>query len=431
MDTTKLYDEYMITSMVPAFTPIVVEKAEGCTYTGADGKQFLDCFSGIAVTNAGNNHPKVVAAAKAQIDQMVHCCTYVYYNPRAAELCKVLADITPGKLKKSFLANSGAEALEGAMRLAKQHTGRKEVVALTHSFHGRSYATLSITGNWARKKGGGPYMPGVSFAPAPYSYRCQFGSTNQEECAQAHAEALRYTLKYHTYGDVAAFIAEPLLGEGGIIIPPDNYFKYVKEVLDEHGILFICDEVQSGFGRSGKLFAIEHYGVEPEIMTLAKGIADGFPLSAFIAREPISEAFKPGDHLSTYGGSPVSCAAAMANIEVLQDEGLIENAAARGEQIMNRLRAFGEGNKLVGEVRGKGLMIGIELVLDKQDKTPAPDQTKVVRTHCREQSNVLVGAGGSFANTVRLQPPCSLSEDEADRACEAIEKALTEVAKDA
>lgn len=429
MDAKQLYEKYMITSMVPAFVPIVVEEAHGCTYVGADGAEFLDCFAGIAVTNAGNGHPKVVAAAKAQMDKLVHCCTYVYYNPRAAELCKVLADITPGKLQKSFLSNSGAEAIEGALRLAKQHTGRKEIVALTHSFHGRSYATLSITGNWARKKGGGPYMPGVSFAPAPYSYRCPFGTTSEEDCAQASAEALKYTLKYHTYGDVAAFISEPLLGEGGILVPPANYLKYVKQILDEAGILYICDEVQSGFGRTGKLFAVEHYGVEPDIMTMAKGIADGFPISAFIAREPVSEAFKPGDHLSTFGGSPVSCAAAIANVEVLKEEKLVENSAARGEQIMGRLKKFAEGCKLVGEVRGKGLMIGIELVTDKKDKTPAADQTAAVRKMLREKHNILVGAGGSWNNVIRLQPPCCLTEDEADRVGTAMEQTLAEVAK--
>ncbi|KKL69321.1 hypothetical protein LCGC14_2116120, partial [marine sediment metagenome] len=284
--------------------------------TAADGEEYLDCFAGIAVANAGHGHPKVLAAAAKQMAELVHCCTYIYYSPRAGEMCKALADITPGALKKSFLANSGAEAIEGALRLAKQHTGRKEIVALTHSFHGRSYATLSITGNWARKKGGGPYMPGVTFAPAPYPYRCPFGSNTPEQCGQRSAEYLADILRYYTYGDVAAFIAEPVLGEGGIIVPPDNYFKLVKEILADNGILFICYKVQTGFGRTGKMFAIEHYGVEPDIMCMAKGIADGFPLSAFTVTDEIAEAFAPGDHLSTFGGNPVSCAAGLANIQV-------------------------------------------------------------------------------------------------------------------
>jgi len=425
MDARQLYDEYMITSMVAGFEPVVVERAAGCTYTDADGTEYLDCFAGIAVTNAGHGHPAVLAAAKAQMDQLVHCCTYVYYSPRAAELCKLLADVTPGKLRKSFLANSGAEALEGAMRLAKQHTKRREVVALTHSFHGRSYATLSITGNWARKKGGGPYMPGVAFAPAPYCYRCPLNCDGPETCGMACAQAVDETIRYHTSGDVAAYIAEPVMGEGGIIAPPDGYFKAVKQILDDRGALFICDEVQSGFGRTGKLFAIEHYDVKPQIMCMAKGIADGFPLSAFIAEPDVAEAFAPGDHLSTFGGSPISCAAAMANIEVLTGEKLVENSAARGEQIMTRMRQAAAEATLIGDVRGKGLMIGIELVADRASKEPAADQAKLVRRLARE-AGVLVGVGGTFGNVVRVQPPLVMTEAEADRVCETLTGAIAQ-----
>jgi len=427
MDVRQLYDEYMITSMVAGFQPVVVERAAGCTCTGADGREYLDCFSGIAVVNAGHGHPRVLAAAKKQMDALVHCCTYVYYNPRAAELCRKLADVTPGALRKSFLANSGAEALEGAMRLAKQHTGRRELLALTHSFHGRTYATLSISGNWARKKGAGPYMPGVAFAPAPYPYRCPFDSPTDEECAARCAEHLETVLRYHTSGDVAAFIAEPILGEGGIIVPPESYFRLVKEILDDHGILFVCDEVQSGFGRSGSLFAIEQYGVEPDILCMAKGIADGFPLSAFITTDEIADAFTPGDHLSTFGGNPVSCAAALANIDVLLEEDLPANAAARGEQIMRRLREVQETCGLIGQVRGKGLMIGVELVTDRLAKTPAPEEARRVRALALE-AGVLVGVGGSFGNVVRIQPPLVLTADQADHACDVLARAIAAVA---
>src|SRR5262249_30700718 len=209
------------------------------------------------------------------------------------------------------------------------------------------------------KKGSGPYLSGVAFAPAPYFYRDPFKSRTPDDCAAACAEAIEEAIRSQTSGDVAAFIAEPVLGEGGIIVPPDNYFKYAKAVCDKHGILFICDEVQSGFGRTGKMFAIEHYGVEPEIMASAKGIADGFPLGAFTARADVGGAFKPGDHLSTFGGNPISCAAALANIEVMLEEQLPENAATRGAHIMKRLQDV--KSPLIGEVRGKGLMIGVEL----------------------------------------------------------------------
>lgn len=425
MDTKQLYDQYMITSMVAAFQPVVVERASGCTFYGADGKEYLDCFSGIAVTNAGHGHPKVLAAAREQMEKLVHCCTYVYYNPRAGELAKVLADISPGRLQKSFLGNSGAEAVEGAMRLAKQFTKRKEVVALSMSFHGRTVGTLSITGNRGRKKGSGPYLSGIAFAPAPYCYRCPF-RLEYPSCGVACAEYVDDVIKYHTAGDVACFIAEPVMGEGGIIPPPPEYFKIAVDVVHNDGGLFIADEVQSGFGRCGKLFAIEHYDVEPDIMCLAKGIADGFPVSAFIAPSNIADAFTPGDHLSTFGGNPICCAAAMANIEVLQEEKLPEKAAELGEQVMARLNEFKEKCKLVGDVRGKGLMIGIELVKDA-DKTPAAEEAKKVRQLCLD-SGVLVGVGGALANVVRLQPPLVISGDQLNQAADVLEKALTEVA---
>ena len=426
MRTKELYDEFLITSMVPSFEPIEIASSSGATVVGTDGKEYLDCFSGISVVNAGHGHPRVVAAAREQMEKLIHCCTYAYYSPRAGELAKRLAEITPGRLQKTFLANSGAEAIEGALRLAKQFTGKRELVALTHSFHGRTNATLSITGNKGRKKGGGPYMTGVSFAPAPYAYRCPFGSQNDAECAARSAEYLREVLRYQTSGDVAAFIAEPVLGEGGIIVPHESYFKYVKEILDEEGILFIDDEVQSGFGRTGRLFAIEHYGVEPDILTSAKGIADGFPISGFTARADVGDAFAPGDHLSTFGGNPVSCAAALANIEVMLDEELPENATNRGTQILSRFAELKERCALIGDVRGKGLMIGLELVSDSE-KTPAAAQAVQVRSLCRE-SGIMVGVGGSFGNVVRIQPPLVITEEDANRICSTVEKACLEVA---
>lgn len=425
MITKELYDQYMITTMVAGFEPVEVERAQGTTITGSDGKTYLDCFSGISVVNAGHNHPKVIAAAKAQMDKLVHCCTYVYYNPPAGRLAKRLAEITPGRLQKTFFSNSGAEAVEGAMRLAKQFTGKKELIALTHSFHGRTAGTLSVTGNVERKRRSGPYLSGVAFVPAPYTYRCPFKTKTAEDCAAACAEAIEEAIRCQTSGDVAAFIAESVLGEGGIIVPPDNYFKYARAVCDKHGILFICDEVQSGFGRCGKMFAIEDYGVEPDILCMAKGIADGFPLGAFTARPDVADAFKPGDHLSTFGGNPVSCAAALANIEVLLEEKLPQNAAARGAQILKRLQKVAEQNPLIGEVRGKGLMIGVELVKDKQ-KTPAAAETREVRRLCRE-AGVLVGAGGLFANVIRIQPPLTLSAAEADRICDVVSEAVKKV----
>ena len=426
MDAKELYDEFMITGMVAGFEPIVVEKASGCTVTGADGKEYLDCFSGIAVCNAGHGHPKVIAAAKEQMEKLVHCCTYVYYSPRPAEFAKRLAEVTPGRLQKSFLGNSGAEAIEGAMRIAKQYTNRKEIVCLTMSFHGRTAGTLSITGNRGRKKGAGPYLSGIAFAPAPYCYRCPLSLT-YPDCGCACAEFMDHVLKYQTAGDVAAFVVESLLGEGGILVPPPEYFKIVFDIVRKDGGICICDEVQSGFGRTGKFFGIQHYGVEPEIMCMAKGIADGFPLGAFTVTPEIADAFTPGDHLSTFGGNPVSCAAGLANIDVMLSEKLPENAAARGEQIMARLNPLKDKCKLIGDVRGKGLMIGIELVKDA-DKTPAAAEAKEVRARCRE-NNLLIGVGGVLANVLRLQPPLTMTAAEADKALDVFEEAVLAIAK--
>lgn len=425
MQTKQHYDEYLITSMVAGFEPVEVDKARGCSMFGRDGREYLDCFSGIAVTNAGHNHPKVIAAAKAQMDRLVHCCTYVYYSPRAGELAKKLAEITTGRLQKSFFGSGGAEAIEGALRLAKQFTKRKELVALTQSFHGRSVGTLSVTGNRARKKGAGPYLSGVAFAPAPYCYRCPF-RLRYPGCGTACAHYLDDVLRYQTAGDVAAFIAEPVMGEGGIIVPPPDYFRIAVEIIRKDGGLFIADEVQSGFARTGKMFAIEHYGVEPDIMCMAKGIADGFPLSAFITRSDIAGAFTPGDHLSTFGGNPVSCAAALANIDVMQSEKLPENATRRGVQIMKRLHALKEKCRLIGDVRGLGLMIGLELVKNPADKEPAVAEAKKVRAACRE-AGVLVGLGGSLGNVIRIQPPCTMSEKQADQVCDVLEKVFGQV----
>lgn len=425
MDTKAQYQEYMLPVAAKGVEPIVVASAKGRTVTDAAGKEYLDCFSGISVVNAGHNHPKILAAARAQMEKLVHACSYVYQVPAVGELAEQLAKATPGALKKSFFGNSGAEAIEGAMRLAKQATGRHEIVALGYSFHGRTLGTLSVTGNMGRKKNNGPYMSGVAFGPTPYCYRCPF-KQEPGSCDLACATQLKETVKQQTSGDVAAFLAESVLGEGGILVPPPGYFKAAVSIFHEQGALFIADEVQSGFGRTGKLFAIEHYDVVPDIMAMAKGIANGFPLGAFIAREPVSEAMQPGDHLSTFGGNPISCAAAVANLEVMKEEKLVENSAARGEQLLARLRTLQEKHPKIGDVRGLGLMIGIELVRDRKTKEPADKEAKEIRARLRE-AGVLVGVGGVFGNVVRLQPPLSITAEECDRAVAAFERALAGV----
>jgi 4-aminobutyrate aminotransferase/(S)-3-amino-2-methylpropionate transaminase len=423
------YKDYVMTGFVKSVAPIVIEKASGAVVTDVDGREYLDCFAGISVVNAGHCNPEVAAAAKAQIDKLIHCASYLYHAQPVADLAEQMAQIAPGKnLKKSFFGNGGAEAIEGALKLARLFTGRHEFISLYASFHGRSWGALSITGNYGRKRKGGPYAPGVSFAPAPYAYRSLWPN-DPEECARQCAHAIDEVVRFATSNDVAAFIAEPIMGEGGIIVPPANYFKEVKKVLDHYGILFIADEVQSGFGRTGKMFAIEYYGVEPDILVTAKGIADGFPLSAFTVRPEIADAYKPGDHLSTFGGNPVSCAAALANIAFMQRENLPGRAAETGNYTLTKLRELQNNNAMIGDVRGAGLMIGVELIKDA-GKTPATSEAEALRDACLK-NGLLVGVGGVYGNVIRFQPPLVITTQQIDRALDIFAHALSAVSSPA
>ena len=423
-DTIQKYRDYVMTGFVKSVAPIVIETASGAVITDVNGREYLDCFAGISVVNACHCNPQVIAAAKAQMDKLIHGSSYLYHVQPVADLAEKIAHIAPRGLTKTFFGNGGAEAIEGALKLARLYTGKHEFVALQTSFHGRSFGALSVTGNMGRKKRGGPYGTGVAFAPAPYVYRSQWPN-DPEECGRQCARVIEDIIRFATSGDVAAFIAEPILGEGGIIVPPLNYFKEVKKVLDQHGILFIADEVQSGFARTGKMFAIEHYGVTPDILVTAKGIADGFPLSAFTTRPEIAAAYKPGDHLSTFGGNPVCCAAALANIAFMESEQLAARATETGEYAMAKLRDLQRQYPLIGEVRGLGLMIGVELVKDEK-LTPAALEAEAIRDSLLRQG-VLVGVGGAYGNVVRFQPPLVITRMQIDQAIAAFGKALAEV----
>jgi 4-aminobutyrate aminotransferase len=406
--------------------PVVVMEGRGAIVRDIQGREYIDCYAGIAVVNAGHCHPKIVEAVKRQVERLIHCCSYVYHNTPTAELAERLAEITPKGLEKTFFGNSGAEANECAMKLARKYTKRHELVAIECSFHGRTLGTLSVTGQSRRRRYDmGPYLSGVAFTPVPYCYRCPF-EKEYPDCDLLCARRLRDVIEYHTSRCVAAFIAEPVMGKGGIIPPPDEYFKVVKEILDEYDILLIVDEVQSGFGRTGKMFAIEHYGVEPDIMTMGKGIAAGMPLSACIARPEIGDAFEPGDHLSTFGGNPISCAAALANLEVFKEEGLPQQAVEKGDYTLKRLREMMEEHPLIGDVRGRGLMIGVELVRDRDEKTPAVQEAKRVRAESREKG-ILLGLGGVKGCTIRFQPPLVITHEQLDKALTVFEEVLSVV----
>ncbi|HUZ89448.1 MAG TPA: aspartate aminotransferase family protein [Candidatus Acidoferrales bacterium] len=420
LSTAEKYNQFVTLSPIGQVEDLTVVGARAAHLLGADGRTYIDCFAGVSVMNVGHSQDAILAAAQEQMQRLVHCGSYLYRVPVVADLAEQLARISPGRLRKSFFTNSGAEANEMALRLAKAATGKSEFIALQAGFHGRTNATLSVTGNASRRRRGTPYLPGVAFAPAPYEYRCRFC---RGDCNLACADAVEDVITMQTSGEVAAMLAEPVLGEGGLIVPHPGYFRRLKQILDLHQILLVVDEVQTGFGRTGRMFGIEHYGVEPQIMTVAKAMAGGFPLGAAIAEPAIADSLRPGEHFSTFGGNPVSCAAGLATIEVLESQQLPAQAADTGSWLMDQLRELAARHESVGEVRGLGLMVALELVKDRTGKEPDAAAAIRVRAACREQG-VLVGVGGLYGNVVRLQPPLIISRGELDLVLESLDAAL-------
>lgn len=426
----QMHKNYIMPCMPPK-EPLVIVKGKGCYVEDTDGKKYLDCFAGIAVANLGHCHPKVVNAIQEQATKLHHCSN-LYYTVPMAKLVEKLADVTPEDLKKSFLCNSGAEAVEGSIKLAKKYAFKKgklgsEVISLDCSFHGRTALTLTLTGRKKYKSGLGGFanVPGILHAPAPYCYRCPM-NLKYPECDIHCAKILEDVIECRTTGDVAAFILEPVMGEGGIMVPPPEYLPETCKICKDHDILFIADEVQSGFGRCGKMFAVEIWDIQPDIMTMAKGIASGMPIAAFIAKENIANAFEEGDHFSTYGGNPVVCAAALANIKIMVEEKIPERVEKIGGYLMEELQDLAKTHKVVGDIRGKGLMVGMELVKDRSKKTPAVDETRRVREEARKQG-VLVGSGGIKKNVLRFEPPLIISEDQIDVLVNVLDTSLQKI----
>ncbi|HEY9854266.1 MAG TPA: aspartate aminotransferase family protein, partial [Stenomitos sp.] len=363
------------------------------------GKEYLDLFAGICTVSVGHSNPKVTERVVQQAQTLQHTST-VFLSQGIVELAERLARITPGRLQKSFLTNSGTEANEAAILMAKNHTGRTEIIALRHAYHGRSYLAGSLTAQSSYRVDLTP-VPGISFAPNPYCYRCPFGK-EPGSCAMECAKAVEDVIQTQTSGAPAVMIAEPIQGVGGIITPPKDYFPEVKRILEKYGVLFISDEVQTGFGRTGgKWFGIEHWGVEPDLMTMAKGIANGYPAGAAIARAEVADSLQRGT-INTFGGNPISSEAALATIDYLEEHRLMDNAKEVGGYFKDRLMELAETYPIVGEVRGMGLMLGVELVKDKQTKEPAPDFANRV-LDLTQEAGIVIGKGGIHGNTLRLQ----------------------------
>ncbi len=412
----------------PSYTrgyPLVIERGSGATVEDVDGNVFLDCAAGIAVNSTGHSHPDVVRAITVQAEKFLHMSgTDFYYEPqvRLAEELAAIAPIRGGV--RSFFGNSGTEAVEACLKLSRYATGRQNIVAFLGAFHGRSMGSLAVTASKAiQRRGFGPMLPGVYHAPYADCYRCPLGFT-PDTCAAECLDFIDHQLFVHLVSpdEVAAIIVEPIQGEGGYIVAPDQFLQRLRELTRHHGILLVTDEVQSGMGRSGKMFAIEFSGVEPDVMAIAKGIASGLPLGVAVARAGLM-AWPPGAHASTFGGNPVSCAAALATITLLKDR-LVANAADVGGHLMNGLKGLMDEHALIGDVRGRGLMVGVELVRDRKTKERATDERDAVVTAAFMRGLLILGAG---KNAVRFSPPLVLTREEADVAVRIFDEALTEV----
>lgn len=409
----------------PSYTrtyPLVAARGEGAIVEDVDGNRFLDFNSGIAVVASGHCHPRVVEAIQQQAARLIHMSGTDFYYGEMVALAEKLAEIAPGGVpRRVSFGNSGAEAIEGSIKVARYATGRDKLIAFLGSFHGRTLGALALTARRAvQREGFGPLMPGVVHAPYPYCYRCQFGK-EPEGCAVECVSHIENTLlkTISPAHETAAIVIEPVQGEGGYIVPPKKFFDELARVAAQNGILLIFDEVQSGMGRTGKMWAAEHFDAVPDIFAIAKGIASGLPLGATVARADLMT-WPPGAHASTFGGNPVACAAALVTIELLQDE-LIDNAARMGAYIRDRMRDWPARFSIVGDVRGLGLMIGIELVHNQKTKEKAPDVRDRVVMQAFEHGLLVLGAGDS---TIRLSPPLLITRDQCDFAIDTLEACL-------
>jgi 4-aminobutyrate aminotransferase len=409
----------------PSYTrgyPLVAERGEGCIIEDVDGNRFLDFNAGIAVVATGHCHPKVVDAIQKQAARLIHMSGTDYYYRGFVDLAEKLAEIAPGDgPRRVAFGNSGTEAVEAAIKLARYHTARDKFIAFTGAFHGRTMGALSFTASKAvQRRGFGPLVPGVYHTPYAYCYRCAYGKSPDAcavECVKVIEDQLVKTIL--PAQEVAAIVVEPVQGEGGYVVPPAKFLEELARVAKNIGALLVFDEVQCGMGRTGKMWASEHFGVVPDIFAVAKGIASGMPLGATVARAEIMN-WPPGAHASTFGGNPVSCAAALVTIELLEQE-LIDNAARIGAHMMNRMRDWPKRFPAVGDVRGLGLMIGVELVRDQATREPAPVLRDRIVQEAFERGLLILGAG---PNSIRLSPPLTITKDQSCFALDTLEELL-------
>ncbi len=406
--------------------PLPFVKGEGKWLTDADGRRYLDFFGGIVTVSLGHCHPRVVGAIERQARTLQHVSTLFPTIP-IVELAETLEKIFPGERPaRMFFTNSGTEAIETAILTARLHTRSTEIIALRHGYHGRSMLSMSLTAH-AGWRLGGVHDPSIRHAIAPYCYRCPLG-LKPESCGTACAQDVEDVIRTTTNGRPAAFIAEPIMGVGGFITPPKEYPKIVSEILKRHEALYIADEVQTGWGRTGgKWFGIEQYGVKPDVIVGAKSLGNGHPIGVTMARKEVADSWK-GSTIATFGGNPVTMAAAKAVVDTIAEERLMDNATVVGGHFRARLDALAEKHRAIGEVRGMGLMQGIELVKDRQTKEPAPQQTAAVMEAAKDRG-LIIGKGGLFGNVLRISPALNVTREDADQAADLIDQAFTDAGK--
>jgi len=400
--------------------PITIAESKGAVMKDVDGNVYIDFTSGIGVTSLGHCVDEVVETISGQAAKLIHSCIHVVNYEPYLDLAKKLTEVTPGSFKKrAIMLNSGSEAVENAVKIVRQHTGRPGIISFENSFHGRSYMALTLTGKWdPYKVGFGPFVPGVHFTPFAYCYRCPFHLEYPGCSLHCVHHIEKSVLKTQIPPDqVGAIITEPIQGEGGFIAPPDDYFKEIKKICDTHDIKLIIDEIQTGFARTGKMWAIEHYGVEPDLMTMAKAIASGLPLSAVVARDELMKDVYPGSLGGTYGGNPIACATALKVLELIEREKVVDQAAVLGKKLQKRLDEFYDRYEIIGDVRGKGPMLAMELVKDRKTKEPNPEAASKVMKTCLG-AGLLTLKAGLYGNCIRLHPPLTIGD-------ELLEKGLT------
>jgi 4-aminobutyrate aminotransferase len=402
--------------------PLAIARGQGVMVEDVDGNRFLDFMSGIAVSSTGYGHPKVIAAVQEAAAKFLHICGSDFYFEGMAALSERLAKLAPGKTpKRVFLTNSGTEATEGAIKLARHATRRTAIIAFKGAFHGRTTGALALTSSKARQHSGfGPLLPDVHHVSYPNRYRAPAAMTDAELVAHSMHEIEGDLFTRHLDPkDVAAIFVEPIQGEGGYLFPPDGFLRALRELCDAHGILMVADEIQCGVGRTGRMWACEHEGIEPDIMLTAKGLGSGMPIGAFIARDSIDD-WKGGAHGSTFGGNPVCCAAALATLDLVEG-GLMDNAAKLGVQLISGVGKLADRHEIIGDVRGRGLMVGMELVKDRRTREPNPDASRRVVETAFQHGLLLLGCGKSV---IRLAPPLVIDDVDIDRGLELLDEVL-------